>query len=97
RSERYRMTVVREASVRLDRNGNNGGATAVDGPAAAGHPRLGFFQRRFGRWIALSQYGFPFSIWHYSSPVSRFRALARRTRLPRRSPPLRMLAAAAMT
>ena len=43
-------------------------------------PRLGFFRRRFGKWIALSQYGFPFSVGPYSTSVGRFRALARRSR-----------------
>jgi hypothetical protein len=47
---------------------------------AAEAPRLGFFRRRFGKWIALGQYGFPFSVGPYPRPVGRFRALARRTR-----------------
>jgi hypothetical protein len=47
---------------------------------ASGLPRLGFFRRRFGKLIALSQYGFPFFIGRYATPVGRFRALARRTR-----------------
>jgi Sugar-transfer associated ATP-grasp len=53
--------------------------------------------RRFGQLIALSQYGFPFSIGHCCSPVGRFRALARRSRFGRRSPLLRILAVGAMT
>lgn len=48
--------------------------------SAAASPRLGFLWRRFGKWIALSHYGFPFSIGRYATPVGRFRALARRTR-----------------
>ena len=43
-------------------------------------PRLGFFRRRFGKWIALSQYGFPFSVGPYPTSVARFRAVARRSR-----------------
>jgi Sugar-transfer associated ATP-grasp len=49
------------------------------GPAGHG-PRLSFFGRRFGKWIALSQYGFPFSVGPYPTSVARFRALARRSR-----------------
>jgi hypothetical protein len=60
-------------------------------------PRLRFFGNRFDKWIALSKYGFPFSIGHYSSPVGRFRALARRSRFTGRIHLLRMLAAGAMT
>jgi hypothetical protein len=51
---------------------------------AAVGPRLGVFRRRFGKWIALSQYGFPFSFGPYPTPVARFRALARRTRFARK-------------
>jgi hypothetical protein len=50
---------------------------------AAVGPRLGVFRRRFGKWIAFSQYGFPFSVGPYPTPVARFRALARRTRFVR--------------
>jgi Sugar-transfer associated ATP-grasp len=60
-------------------------------------PCFRLFRDRFDRWIALSKYGFPFSIGHYSSPVGRFRALARRSRFTGRSHLLRMLAAGAMT
>jgi hypothetical protein len=63
---------------------------------ATGIPRLRF-RHHFGKWIALSQYGFPFSIGRYSSPVGRFRALARRSCFARRSHLMRMLAAGAMT
>ena len=66
-------------------------------PGATGILGFGFFRHYFGKWIALSQYGFPFSIGHSSSPVARFRALARRSRFARRSHLLRMLAAGAMT
>jgi hypothetical protein len=51
---------------------------------AAVGPRLGFFRRRFGKWIALSQFGFPFSVGPYTTPVARFRALARRSRFARK-------------
>jgi putative polysaccharide biosynthesis protein len=53
-------------------------------------PQLGFFSRNFGKWIALSQYGFPFSFGQNLTAIARFRALARRARyanhnwLPRR-------------
>jgi hypothetical protein len=47
---------------------------------ASGPARRDFVQRRFGKWISLSQYGFPFSIGRASAPVGRFRALARRAR-----------------
>ncbi len=60
-------------------------------------PRLGFFRRRFGKWIALSQFGFPFSVGPYPTPVARFRALARRTRFVRKGRLFRMLANIAMT
>ena len=44
---------------------------------ATGLSHLGFLGRvsssRFGKWIALSQYGFPFSFRPYSSPVARWR------------------------
>jgi hypothetical protein len=74
------------------------GTSAVDVQlVGAGLPRLRFFGHRFGRWIALSQYGFPFSIGHCPSPVGRFRALARRSRFPERNRLLGMLAAGAMT
>lgn len=43
-------------------------------------PRVGPFRRRFGKWIALSHYGFPFSVGPHPTPVARFRAVARRTR-----------------
>ena len=64
---------------------------------AVGAPRLGFFRRRFGRWIALSQYGFPFSVGPYATPVARFRALARRMRFVRKGRLFRPLANIAMT
>jgi hypothetical protein len=41
----------------------------------------GWLRRRFSRWIALGQYGFPFSIGRSATPVGRFRALARRSRM----------------
>jgi hypothetical protein len=42
--------------------------------------RRGVFHRRFGRWSALAQYGFPFSLGPCATNVARFRALARRAR-----------------
>ena len=42
--------------------------------------RLGFFRCHFGKWIALSQWGFPFSVGPYPTSVARFRAVARRSR-----------------
>src|SRR5947207_15345951 len=70
-------------------------------PAAKGLPHLGFFGRvscsRFGQWIALSRYGFPFSFRPYSSPVARCRAWARQSRFPGRSGVARAAAAIAMT
>ncbi len=48
---------------------------------AAQGPRRGFLRRRFGKWLALGQYGFPFSIGRYATPAGRFRALARRSRV----------------
>jgi hypothetical protein len=51
----------------------------VNGPAAKA-ARLGFFRRRFGKYSALSQYGFPFSWGPYPTSVARFRGLARSTR-----------------
>lgn len=59
--------------------------------------RPGFLLRRFGKWIALGHYGFPFSIGRYSSPVGRFRALARRSRFATRVRLVRALAGVAMT
>jgi Sugar-transfer associated ATP-grasp len=43
-------------------------------------PRIGFVRRRFGKYVALAQYGFPFSLGPYPTPVARFRAVARRSR-----------------
>jgi hypothetical protein len=60
-------------------------------------PRLGFFRRRFGRWIALGQYGFPFAIGRYETPVGRFRAVARRSRFARQNALVRVLMTVAMT
>ena len=57
----------------------------------------GTLPRRYDKWIALSQYGFPFSIGPYPTPVARFRALARRTRFARKGQLLRSLANIAMT
>jgi hypothetical protein len=59
-------------------------------------PRLGFFRRRFGKWIALSQYGFPFSVGPFPTAVARFRALARRTRFARKGELSHTLAKTAM-
>ena len=60
-------------------------------------PRLGFFRRRFGKWIALSQYGFPFSVGPYPTSVARFRAVARRSRFVQKSRLFHMLANFALT
>ncbi|MGH6835916.1 MAG: sugar-transfer associated ATP-grasp domain-containing protein [Methylocella sp.] len=59
--------------------------------------RLGVFRHNFRNWIALSQYGFPFTFGPCRTPVSRFRALARRTRFARSGRPFRTLAHIAMT
>lgn len=59
-------------------------------------PRRGFLRRHFGKWIALSQYGFPFSFGSYPTPVAEFRALARGARFAGRSP-RRVAAKVAMT
>jgi hypothetical protein len=59
-------------------------------------PSIGIF-RRFDKWIALSQYGFPFSVGPYPTPVTRFRALARRSRFPGRDKLTRGLVQIAMT
>lgn len=64
---------------------------------AAEGRRLGVFRHRFDRWIALSQYGFPFSAGPWRTPVARFRALARRTRFARHGRLFRALAHIAMT
>lgn len=70
-----------------------GGAHA----GATGFASLEFFRRRFGKWIALGQYGFPFSVGPYPSPLGRFRALARRHRFARRSRFVRVFLAITMT
>ncbi|MGH6822020.1 MAG: sugar-transfer associated ATP-grasp domain-containing protein [Methylocella sp.] len=70
---------------------------ARDPACAAEGPRLGVFRHRFDKWIALSQYGFPFSFGPCRTPVTRFRALARRTRFARHGRLFRMLAHIAMT
>ncbi|MGH7075146.1 MAG: sugar-transfer associated ATP-grasp domain-containing protein [Stellaceae bacterium] len=57
------------------------GSHAPTLPAEA--PRRGFVRRRFGKYLALGQYGFPFSWGPYPTPVARFRAVARRTRFAR--------------
>jgi hypothetical protein len=49
-------------------------------PPAPDPPRRGFLRRRFARWLALGQYGFPFALGPFPTPVARFRAVARRTR-----------------
>jgi hypothetical protein len=64
---------------------------------AAVGPRLGFFRRRFGKWVALSQCGFPFSLGPYPTSVARFRAVARRSRYAWKGRLLRTLANIAMT
>ncbi|MEJ0043193.1 MAG: hypothetical protein WDM81_13695 [Rhizomicrobium sp.] len=55
------------------------------------------FNRRFDRWLGLSQYGFPFAIGPHSTPVARFRAIARRSRFAGKGRFLRLSAALAMT
>ena len=60
-------------------------------------PQLGFFRGRFGKWLGLSQYGFPFAIGRYATPVGRFRALARRTRFSHFGKTRRLLVILAMT
>jgi hypothetical protein len=59
-------------------------------------PRFSLFHRQFGRWIALTQSGFPFSWGPYLTPVARFRAVARRTRFAKYKR-LRVFANIAMT
>jgi hypothetical protein len=70
---------------------------ARDRACAAQGQRLGVFRSRFSKWIALSQYGFPFSAGPCRTPVTRFRALARRTRFARNGRVFRTLAHIAMT
>ncbi len=53
------------------------------------------FRRGFEQWSALLQFGFPFSVGPYPTPVARFRALARRTRFRNRGA-LRIFGNAAM-
>ena len=84
------------ASVEMNRDCNPGKGSAVDVRSVLRLSHLHFFWRHLDEWIALSQYGFPFSIGYCSTPVGRFRALARRSRFARRSQILRMLAAGAM-
>jgi Sugar-transfer associated ATP-grasp len=60
-------------------------------------PRFGFFRRRFDKWIALSQYGFPFSVGPYPTSVARFRAVARRSRFAWHGRLFRMLGNIALT
>ena len=50
------------------------------GNPAADRPRQGFLYRRFGRVMALAHYDFPFALGPFPTPVSRLRALARRSR-----------------
>jgi hypothetical protein len=70
---------------------------AREGACAAQGRRLGVFRHRFRKWIALSQYGFPFAVGPYRTPITRFRALARRTRFARNGQLFRALANIAMT
>jgi Sugar-transfer associated ATP-grasp len=58
--------------------------------------RLGFFGH-LDQWIALSQYGFPFSVGPYPTSVARFRAVARRSRFAWHGRLLHTLAKIAMT
>ena len=75
-----------------------GKASAADVQlVSAGLPRLGFFRQRFGKWVALGKYGFPFSIGRATTPVDRFRALARRSRFAWRGRSVRRLTNIAMT
>jgi len=61
----------------------------------AGTPRLGYFRRRFGKWIALTAYGFPFCLGPHPTPVAHFRAVTRPTRFA--SSRLRIVGNIAMT
>jgi hypothetical protein len=54
-------------------------------------------RQHFRKWIAISQYGFPFAIGPYPTPVARFRALARSTRFASRSFVFRGIASIVMT
>ena len=60
-------------------------------------PRRGPFRRRFGRWLALSEQGFPFFVGRCATPTDRFRAFARRTRLSHHGLGMRLLTFMAMT
>jgi hypothetical protein len=66
---------------------------------AGQRPHLAFFRRHYDRdkWIALTQYGFPFSIGLDPTPVARFRAVARRSRFAWHGRLLHTLAKIAMT
>jgi hypothetical protein len=66
-------------------------------PPGGETPHRGFLRRRFGRVIALSQLGFPFSFGPYSTAVARFRAVARHTRFARHGASARPLLQIAMT
>ncbi len=60
--------------------------------AAVGEPaRFGFWRRAVDHWLAVSQYGFPFAVGRYATPIGRVRALARRARAMDRPPLLRFL------
>lgn len=54
-------------------------------------------RQRFGPWLALTQFGFPFAIGFPTTPVGRFRALARRSRYAHRGAGVRLLVNIAMT
>jgi hypothetical protein len=76
---------------------------AEDAPIVGGHqrvagsPRFGFFRRRLREWTVLGQYGFPFSLDRDSSPIGRYRTLARRARFPGRGRLVRALTTIVMT
>lgn len=61
------------------------------------HVTRALLPRRFRRWTALAQLGFPFAIGLASTPLGRFRALARRHRFHDRSMKTRWLGRLAMT
>lgn len=54
-------------------------------------------RQRFGKWFALAQFGFPFAVGFPSTPIARFRALARRARYAHRGAGARLLINIAMT
>lgn len=92
---RDKITFVISAGLIAVANSSKTSASGLQRTAAT-PPRLSAFRRRFGKYLGFGQYGFPFSVGPYPTPVARFRATARTGRFAGHSELARTLAFAAM-